>query len=184
MLHELRRLVADKSVAVVGNSEAILARADGTLIDGHDLVLRMNLGIPDCGAGKVRIGRTAVGYRTDIWATARYWPNVLPPECAAIVWMKLTKLGKQELASLQGSNPHCPVWLWPHELEREVRAFVGADPGTGIRILYWLARYAYPKSVTLFGMDCWQHNTHWSGQKATCNHKPDLEMLALKRLGY
>lgn len=183
-MNELRQLLADRTIAVVGNSERILEREDGTLIDGHDIVLRMNLGLPDLKVGNTRVSRTAVGYRTDIWATARYWPNVLPKECKAIIWMKRTKLGKEELSTLMASQPHCPVYVWPQHLEDEVRNFVGADPGTGIRILYWLKRHCYMRAINTFGMDCWEANSHWSGHGPTRNHKPSLEKKAMTELGF
>lgn len=183
-MNELRQLVADKTVAIVGNSESILHRKDGALIDSYDLVLRMNLGLPGLNTSGTRINRESVGWKTNIWATARYWPNVLPKECSAIIWMKLTKLGKFELRSLIDSQPHCPVYNWPVDLEKEVKDFVGADPGTGIRMIYWMSRYAYPKSIGVFGFDCWNTNSHWSNKGPTSNHNPNLEKIAMEKLGF
>lgn len=185
MLDALRVLVSNKRIAVVGNSEAILSTKSASAIDGHDLVVRMNIGLPGLHAsvGK-RVAREAVGYRTDIWATARYWPIPVPDECKGILWMKLTKLGKEELTSMVDSKPHCQVWLWPQELEDQCKQFVGADPGTGIRLLWWLKKWASPSEVTPFGFDCWATKSHWSGQRQTKNHVPEKERAAMTALGF
>jgi hypothetical protein len=71
---------------------------------------------------------------------------------------------------------------WPHALEDACRKFVGADPGTGIRLLWWLKTHAKPSQVSVFGFDCWKTPSAWSGRFNTPNHKPDLEQAALDRL--
>lgn len=183
-MNELRQLVADKTVAIVGNSESILDRKDGHVIDSYDIVLRINLGLPGLNVSGKRIKRESVGWKTNIWATSRYWPNAVPKECLSIIWMKLGKLGKFDLKSLIDSNPHCPVYNWDHQIEDEIRKFVGADPSTGIQMIYWMCKYAYPKSIGIFGFDCWAKNTHWSGHGPASNINPELEKSAMERLGF
>lgn len=179
-MQRLLECVEGRSVALVGNSEGILSSNAGNQIDSADLVIRMNRGLPDampkrlCGA---------IGMRTSVWATAKFWSDLVrPSDCGLIVWMKLTALGKLHLAKMLLSKPGCPVLLWTAEFEQECREFVGADPGTGIRLLWWLKVKASPRSVSCYGMDCWERPSHWSGLRNTPNHSPELEKQAMLRL--
>lgn len=172
----LREMVGGCSVALVGNASSIFERQDGALIDSHDVVIRMNAGYPHL-AGR----RESTGSRTDIWATAK--PFLGPPkDSQIIVWMKLTQLGATHLRIMQSRGYRQPILEWPQEMEDECRNFVGADPGTGIRVLWFLKTLATPRSVAVFGMDCWRTPTHWSGKMNTPNHKPDLEAIAMEKL--
>lgn len=182
-------LVAGRSVALVGNSQAILRQKAGRQIDCHDVVIRINLGIPTAlrasvqDTDELKMIADAIGRRTSIWASAKYWPSVVvPSDLQSCCWMKLTAMGKEQLPSFLASMGKIPVDIWPQRFEDECREFVGADPGTGIRMLWWLKTKAQPRSVSCFGMDCWEEPTHWSGRRNTPNHKPDLERAAMLRL--
>lgn len=171
----LADLVENLSVALVGNSERILRDKPGAVIDRHDIVIRMNRGLP------ALIGKAA-GKKTTVWATAKYWKDAAPPDdCAMTLWMKLTPLGQVQLPMLRASTKN-PIIEWPQILEDACRTYVGADPGTGIRLLWWLKCVARPRSVSCFGMDCWEVPSHWSGKKNTPNHSPELEREAMLRL--
>jgi len=173
----LAEIVAGESIGLVGNSEALLRTKPGHLIDRHDLVIRINRGLPGT------ISEKAIGTRTSIWATAKYWPDLeAPKDCMAIMWMKLTPMGQRQLADLRASKPKIPVIEWPQKYEDECREYVGADPGTGIRLLWWLRTQTSARSVSVYGMDCWQVPSHWSGKKNTPNHFPELEREAMMRL--
>lgn len=167
-------LVANRTVALVGNAPSLLNQFCGPEIDEHDVVIRINR-----GASLAR-NVADLGLRTTVWATARYYQDIeVPSDCAVILWMKLTKLGGRELDQLLRSRPPCDVTPWPPELEDEVKAFVGADPGTGIRLLYWLTKKCECKKVSVYGMDCWE-----TGAPPTPNHKPDKERAAMRALGF
>lgn len=171
----LRELVAKKRVAVVGNAASILAREDGSKIDAHDVVIRMNMGLPRNGHSVVAIGR-----KTDVWATARYFGPPMPG--VLTVWMKITPSGLQERAHFQSWHPEEPLDLWTPDLEAACKAYVGADPGTGVRLVWWLKQHAKPADVAVYGMDCWQTVSHWNQRMNTPNHVPALERVALERL--
>lgn len=176
-MQPLSRLVEGLSVALVGNSQGILRQDAGRQIDGADIVIRINRGIPSL------IGHAkAIGTRTTVWATARYWPDAKPPDGADVLWMKLTKLGHAEWSMFLAAHPKAKVYWWPTTYEKACREYVGADPGTGIRLLWWLKTQAQPRAVSCYGMDCWTHPTHWSGQLNTPNHSPTLEHEAMMRL--
>jgi len=177
-MKRLAALVADRTVALVGNAMSLVdGDARGTEIDGHDVVIRMNAGLPGV------LPRNIVGERTDVWATAKHFGKRIDPEPTLMVFMKLTKLGNRDWAQfLLDDYRDYPMVRWPQELEDEVKEFVGADPGTGIRMLYYLKRIAHPKSVSLFGMDCWTTPSSWSEKFHTPNHDPELERDAVARL--
>lgn len=176
---QLSDLVRDKSVALVGNSERILRERPSRIIDNHDVVIRINRGLPGI------VDPNAIGARCDIWATAKYWPDATKA-CMAkhVLWMKLTRLGEEHLAQLEADVAMVGkyLWEWQKDDEDECREFVGADPGTGIRILWWLRTKCSPRSVSCFGMDCWEVPSHWSGRKNTPNHHPELERAAMLKL--
>lgn len=174
-----RELVDGKSVAVVGNSEAIFEKQDGMAIDGHDVVFRINLGLPWKFPGK----RMSLGFRTDVWATARYWPMAVPEECKLILWMKLTDLGKIELAQMLESKPKQPVIVWTESLEKKCSEFVGASPSTGMRLCWWLKRGARPANISLYGFDHWKRKCHWANTVFHWDHKPHMEASAMRELG-
>lgn len=177
LLSLLDDLVKDCSVALVGNSERILRDKPGARIDRHDVVVRINRGLPSL------IDSEAIGSRTTIWATAKHWSDAkAPDDCLGLVWMKLTPMGKAQLPLFQRAHPKRFVYEWPQVYEDECREFVGADPGTGIRLLWWLKTKAKPRSVSVYGMDCWDEPSHWSKKKNTPNHIPQLEREAMLRL--
>lgn len=173
-MQRLEQTMAGKSVAIVGNAQSILAGDYGAEIDEHDVVVRINLGLTD------RLPRDAVGSRTTLWATARYWP--LWP-CDEMLFMKLTKTGDRDWERFRQTTPtSIAMTRWPSEYEVDCKRFVGADPGTGIRLLWWLKTKCHPRIVQVYGMDCWKTISHWSGRHNTPNHSPELERKAMEKL--
>lgn len=170
-------LVQGKSVALVGNSQLLLREDRAAEIDAHDVVLRMNLGLPSVVGPRV-------GRKTTIWSQGLWFKGHAPPDgCRAVVFMKLTQLGDIHWPHVQRAAGDVPCLRWPQDLEREVQEFVGAEPSSGIRWLYWLKRHASPSRVACYGMDCWKKmgNT-WSTHHRIWNHKPQLERAAMERL--
>ena len=172
----LADLVRNRSVALVGNAASILTKDLGVVIDAHEVVIRINLGLPH------RLPADACGRRTTIWATAKHWPGECPKDVMAVLFMKLTALGDKHWSALMAESLPQPCVRWPLDLEERVHRFVGADPGTGIRLLWWLRHECSPSTVGVYGMDCWQSKTHWSGRGHTPNHVPELERIALEKL--
>lgn len=176
-MQQFVELVEDQRVALVGNANSLLTMMDNKArdIDASDIVIRMNAGLPGV------LPAERVGRKTDIWATAKHFPGLQPP-AKLMMFMKLTELGDRHWERYQDNPLFYPMWRWTQELEDEVRDYVGADPGTGIRLLYLLKRYAKPKSVTCYGMDCWDTVSSWSGKPNTPNHVPMLEKEAMLSL--
>lgn len=175
-MQPLDELVKGKTISLVGNASSILRTDQSNEIDSHDVVIRMNRGLPSLMRGKA-------GKRTDVLATAKYWQDVCHSKVPLVLFMKLTALGDQHYGRLIAElDPASRLLRWPQHLENECRAFVGADPGTGIRLLWWLKTYSQCKQVYLYGFDCWKTVSHWSGRRNTQNHRPDLERIAIDRL--
>ena len=171
----LEQLVKDKSVALVGSASSLLEQDCAQQIDAHDVVIRMNLSIPR-QAGPA----DKVGSKTDVWCMGRAFGHVpLPQGVAHLLFMKLTETGDREWPHVQRRDAR--AIRWPRDYEGLVRDYVGSDPGTGIRVLYWLARLAQPSSVTVFGMDCWETPSSWSGAPAPA-HDPSKEKVAMQAL--
>lgn len=184
MLDEFADIVEGKSVAIVGNALSLLNGLipHGTEIDSHDIIVRMNMGIPGTHFRPgIHLTPERVGSRTDVWATAKYFG--IEPTCKLGIFMKLTELGDKHWGYFQEKRRKTfPLVRWPQELETEVRDFVGADPGTGIRLVYFLKRHSAAKSISVFGMDCWDTLSNWSLKPNTPNHVPQLEKQALSSL--
>lgn len=169
-MRELLDLVDGKTVALVGSAQSILDRDDGDAIDSHDVVIRMNLSIPP------RLPKAKIGKKTDVWCMAKSFRSIETPSGVKLVlFMKLTKYGDHDWITVQRERAN--AIRWPQDLEDDVYQFVGAPPGTGIRLLYWLKKHANPSSVHVYGMDCWKTPSSWSGLPAPA-HNPQLEQIA------
>lgn len=174
--------VEGKSVILVGNGSSLLDSANGEWIDSHDIVIRMNLGMPDMWEDHY----TALGRKTDIWATARHWPQKFDevkkwPQL--MVWMKLTPLGNQQWKQLQKYDPPCDLERWPQWLEDDCARYVGAPPTTGMRMAWYLRVRCKPRTIAHIGFDFYGTPCFWSGRKNTRNHNPELERVAFMNLG-
>lgn len=175
-MQPLAELVKGKSVSLVGNAKSILSAKQHNAIDSHDIVIRMNRGLPKLVKGEI-------GHRTDVLATAKYWDDICDCKVPLLVFMKLTPLGDKHFGELVSKlNPASRLIRWDRHLEDECRKFVGADPGTGVRLLWWLKNYSEATMVYLYGFDCWKTVSHWSNRKNTPNHRPDLERIAIDKL--
>ena len=179
-MQKLQQLTSGKSVALVGNSERILRERPGKRIDAADVVIRINRGLPQFFDPKI------IGERTTVHATARFWPDIkVQADTELVLWMKLTRLGIQEAPQCRSAvdaTSNASFEVWPQALEDAVREYVGADPGTGIRLLWWLKKVSEARHVSCYGMDCWEEPTHWSGNFCTQNHVPSLEREAMLKL--
>lgn len=178
---QIGNLCAGKRVALVGNSPSIMLHEHGPEIDAHDVVVRMNGGVP--GFGKMvqserpdkskparyrpdhRVPTAAhIGERTDILtlATFRIASRALrlaSPKIA--VWMKLTKIGASDLRQLMtwGCEICTACWQcihlvkYPRDWDHALGLEIGCAPSSGPRMLHLLFRQ-HAREVTLYGFDC------------------------------
>lgn len=147
----------DKRVALVGPAPEMLEMDYGPMIDGHDIVIRMNAAVPEL-ADKPR----AIGTKTDVLAVAKMSAYVATYNAGcrpkSLWWMKLTEMGQRDHDALRGhlrANPGnvTSFFRYPRDMELRVTQRVGAPPTTGLRVIDALEFYGYPACVTVFGMN-------------------------------
>lgn len=147
----MKELIAGKRVAVVGNAPEILDMDYGRVIDGHDLVLRMNRGIPSTEEQYM-----AIGQRTDILTGGVIAP--LPELLAiprAIFWFKHTALGAQHLHDILIYKPlhKTLVWHVPEAVFAGAARQVGKGVSSAIASIETL-RSLDAGSVSVLGVSC------------------------------
>tara|TARA_R110000782_G_scaffold50647_5_gene109677 strand:- start:1218 stop:1754 length:537 start_codon:yes stop_codon:yes gene_type:complete len=176
MLGKVGRIVNGRSVALVGNAKSLMSEQKADEIDAHDVVIRINMGIP-------KVVGDFAGKRTDIWVTARQWSGCANQECDLMVFMKLTPIGGRDWdAFCRDKSYKTPKVRWPQSLADECVDFCQCDPGCGLRWLWLLKKKLTPKSVSVYGMDCWQTPSTWNGRMNTPNHNPAREAEVIKQL--
>jgi hypothetical protein len=127
-----------KSVAIVGNATSLLAHEHGALIDGHDVVVRMNMGFP--------VDPAAQGTRFDLWCFSNYRATLQAPKgfvAPRSVWMS------PKFRDWQGGIEYC---FYPMAYWRALRDRLGARPSVGAMTIDLVAR-ASPRQVTIIGFD-------------------------------
>ncbi|MBA4100013.1 MAG: hypothetical protein C0484_24975 [Rhodospirillum sp.] len=137
-LRELLASLDGKSVAIVGNATSLLAHRHGALIDGHDVVVRMNMGFP--------VDAAAQGTRFDLWCFSNYRATLQAPDgfvAPRSVWMS------PKFRDWQGGIDCCfyPIADW-----RALRDRLGARPSVGAMTIDLVSR-ASPRQVTVIGFD-------------------------------
>lgn len=175
---KLAAMLDGKTVAIVGNSTDIETYRSCPSIDGHEVVIRMNLGLP-----QVFALWPERGIRTTVWATAKFWnPGrwLVHPELG--VFMKLSELGEHHWSEFQKKPPTFPMVRWAPDLESECEEFVGSSPSTGLRMTWFAITKCKPSLVTVAGFDHWKTPTNWSGRMNTPSHDPAKEAAAMRRL--
>ena len=128
-----------KSVAIVGNATSLLVHAHGALIDGHDVVVRMNMGFP--------VDPAAQGMRFDLWCFSNYRATLQAPDgfvAPRSVWMS------PKFRDWQGGGIDC--CFYPKAYWRALRDRLGARPSVGAMTIDLVAR-ASPRQVTIIGFD-------------------------------
>lgn len=149
---QARELVHDKRVAIVGNSPEILDEDYGNVIDGHDVVFRMNKGVP-----ALPEHYPAIGKRTDVLTGGVIGDlnslAVVPPW---IWWLKHTALGAHHLAEIRHAKhlQHVNVWHVPKELCQEYDAEVGSPASSALLLAGITVKFG-ARAVSVFGVSCW-----------------------------
>ena len=175
MLSDVASIVDGKTVALIGNAQSLYGNPVADEVDGHDVVIRINMGLP-------KVVGDYAGARTDIWVTAKYW-ELANPKCQLVVFMKLTQLGDRDWRRFQdGKESRSPAVRWPVSLADECIEFCQCDPGCGLRFLWLLKKKLNPKSVDIYGFDCWKTPNTWGNHRNSPNHNPAQEAKVIKQL--
>lgn len=151
----MEKYFKNKSIAVVGNSIAILDREYGKLIDNCDIVCRINEGcvnIPNTAGTK-----TTYNFINSAKRIKRVWPHKNP--------VNLTIISKTW--AFDDSIPYLPDYN-TEEIESMFE-----KPSAGIHILNFLS-YCNCKSVSIFGFDGFKHKSFYNNRISP--HDGDKEM--------
>lgn len=143
-LKPLLQFLNGKSIAIVGNATSLLSHSYGPLIDGHEVVTRMNKGFP--------ISPVAQGRRFDLWGFSNYRILAKTPKnlvCPRLIWMSPTyrERADRELSSRQAECFFYPLKDWSALHER-----LGARPSVGAMTIDLISR-SKPRQVTIIGFD-------------------------------
>ncbi len=183
-LSRVQQLVAGQRVALVGNAESLFSgppRAEE--IDGHDLVVRFNLGVPGDPEKDVWRGR-----KMDVWGGyASPWRRI---ETVKVGPDKVARRQDYNVVDLQEWNERVrQVWVVPfvrwkpapglegkvfggYGMMREAQQVLSnkGSPTSGFTVAYMLVQHCEPASVDLYGFDFWQtrsaYSQRWGGGHA------------------
>lgn len=161
-------LVAERSVALVGNATSLL-EGPPPPVDDHDVVVRINRG-PWVAAETGRLGR-----RTDVLLVsgARMARGALvdlprlPPPTPQVVFMTAERR-EQLPESLLRRMSFYPAHWW-----RELVETIEGTPSTGCMGLHMLSRLG--AEVHLYGFDFWHSPTSYDGRRNLGPHDPRAE---------
>lgn len=148
-------LLADKSLALVGNARALAGAQSGPDIDGHDLVMRVNAAPMPAAASH--------GRRCDLLALSIPVPaaRIAQLDPTVVLWMtRKRKRIPYHLASRAGFFLN-PLTDW-HPLADQL----GAPPSTGAMAIDLLARSS-AREISLFGFDFFSSKSLSGGRDAT-----------------
>jgi hypothetical protein len=133
-----------KSIAIVGNSKALLEHNFGQDIDAHDIVLRFNAGYPEPKFQQY------VGTRTDIWACASYSGmksiHKFQGNFTYALWANWHTRSLRE--SIKPQTFILPIQYWYY-----VRRLMGANPTSGAVVLTYFNEHIDYRSMTVYGFD-------------------------------
>lgn len=150
----LRRAVAGQRVVVVGNSESQFGQSLGTVIDGYDRVVRMNLGL-------VRDPRHQ-GSRTDIVLTstdkldAETIRSAYRPEW--VMWATPKREKMPDLTAFGDRLVLHPLDIW----EGLYRRIAPARPSTGLIALNFFRNHCDCAELAFAGFDFFASGTFYN----------------------
>jgi hypothetical protein len=175
----------------VGNSSAGLERELGKAIDLHEVVIRMNAGVPDPGQAAALGCRTdilAVGTLQCLAASEQHLHDVVP------VWFwKASRLGDKQWKALEEEGAR-ELWRVPGEWNHDARVAVGARPSGGIGLVHALVHHLKPAELGVFNFDffgalgsseSWWHRARPKARIMRRHpHDGEKELAYFKRLGF
>lgn len=134
-------LVADKSIALVGNARSLAEGTRGAAIDAADVVIRINRApMPSAQSH---------GTRTDVLALATSIPQAdLDRIHPAQIWWMSHKRKRLPWSIANSPGFHMPRLT----LFTRLRGDLGAPPTTGLMLIDWLSRSDAAR-VSLYGFD-------------------------------
>lgn len=153
-------------VIIVGNGTSVLDHKNGNLIDGFDVVVRMN-------SFRTKGFEDYTGTKTNIWFTVN---NAHKRDCFEEKYVHSWQFDPQKCKIYQSLKPAIKI-------SREQVEATGLEyPSTGlIAIFLFIKKYG---SVTITGFDWWERSDHHYGdnEKRGTLHDPIAERDIILRL--
>lgn len=154
IIPEIRGLICNKSVAIVGNAQSIYSKKNGAKIDSHEVVIRFNRGfISD---------KEAQGSRTDILFLA----CELTPEELAQFNAKYT--------INRSSRTKCGMITLNDDWRKWYRKRFDNYPSTGLMAIA-VCRDCEAKKIDLYGFDFWDTPTYYNPKGYITKHNYENE---------
>ena len=160
-LVELQYYMKDKTIALIGNGNRILEAANGKLIDSHDIVIRINGGVP------IQQNLSDfIGTRNDIWSVNQDAASYINKGKDAKYILRLNPLGDNILDSeqLKMLNLFTNIYYAFGKQQKQIKKLrdrppfntrykKNKKPSTGAWTLEFLAKNIDFKYISLFGFD-------------------------------
>lgn len=172
-------LVADKTVALVGNAVSSMEQKNGAAIDSHDVVIR-------CNRSFLRLHPETIGKRLDILflgspGQSQDYMGADLSKVKAFVWTKNAESGKRLARSCPYILHHPGLIYYDMNLKEGLTSKLGALPSSGFMAFWWLLLSDCAR-ISVFGFDFFRTGTAYSGlNRATKWHKPDAEKAHIER---
>lgn len=149
-LEQLKPLLAGKSVAIVGNSAALLAKKQGAEIDAHDIVIRFNKGFPS----------EFVGNKTDICFLACTLTEPEMQRYAGAVFVRRSNLCKNA-CHFAISTPDRVQLAQEPNAEMRARGYGKSQASTGFIAINFALSTDCAK-IDLYGFDFFKCPTYYN----------------------
>ena len=177
--HDLKSLIKDKKIALVGPAQYMEGSSLGKEIDDHDIVIRINRGIDSIKDHKVDIGtKTDIYYsclieraqQTGVLSTAKLKSHnikhiVAPPDSNMKGISTQTKLHSLvDIEKIKKINQEIPITIIDHIFHTDLAKKVDCKPNTGFLAIYDILRMN-PKSLSIYGFSFYLDG-FISGQKS------------------
>jgi len=155
----LRKLVKDKTVAIVGNAKSIFDKKNGKEIDGHDIVIRFNRGFITQPESQ--------GRKTDILILA---VNLNLDEKSAF---------KSQYYVNRSRKTTCGEITIDDQFRADLKEIIGKQPSSGFMAIK-LCELA--KSIDLYGFDFGKTKTFYNPEGFVTPHDYDKEHELIEKM--
>lgn len=153
-LDDIKNLIKNKRVAIVGNSQRVLGKKYP--VDEHDVVIRMNRAwaMPD-------EMKQDIGSRIDILCVSIEQDHIekLSREYDHVIWM--TPKHREEFSESLKDR----LYFYPENWRDELLPIIGASPSTGCMTFDMVRRFIDKGHVTLYGFDFFQSGNWYQKKK-------------------
>ena len=164
-LDKLKKLLENKSIAIVGNSESILSKKQGEEIDSHDIVIRFNKGFPSRN-------NEALGYKTDLLFLACTLTNQELSYFNPKYTIKRSRLCLNQCDFSCSQYDRTTLWQEGNKLRKRVGKT--SQPSTGFMAINFALTTKY-KRIDLYGFDFFKSPTYYNPKDYQTLHNGDKE---------